>query len=147
MKLNNSSVLYAAGIAGLVAGFGSSAPLLGLLNCLLCGWFWIGGAGAVWLYNKRETQGLDASRGALVGAASGLVAGVVIAVLTVALGGLGFSAVSLNDPELAPYLDQIGGAEALTAIVAGSALICTTLLSVGFGALGGLIGASIFKKK
>jgi len=147
MKLNSASVLLAAGIGGLVAGFGSSAPLLSLLNCLLCGWFWIGGAGAVWLYNRRETQGLDAGRGALVGAAAGLVAAVVMAVLTVALGGLGFSTVSLNDPQLAPYLDQLGGAEAFTAIVAGSALLCTAVFAVGFGALGGLIGASLFKKK
>jgi len=147
MKLNTSSVLFAAGIGGLIAGVGSSAPVLNLLNCLLCGWFWIGGAAAVRLYNGRETQNLDAGQGALVGALAGLVAGIVAGVLAAVLGGAGFSAASINDPQFSQYLDQVGGAEVFTAIVAGSALICTMVFSVGFGALGGLIGASIFKKK
>jgi hypothetical protein len=147
MKLNTSSLFYAAGIAGLVAGFGSAAPLLSLLNCLLCGWFWLGGAGAVWLYNKREPQNLDAGRGALVGAAAGLVAAIVVAVLSIALSGMGFAAASFDDPQIRPYLDQFGGEAAVAAFVGAGALVCTTIFSVGFGALGGLIGASIFKKK
>lgn len=151
MKLNTSSLLYAAGIAGVVAGIGSSAPILGLFNCLLCGWFWAGGAAAVYLYNKKEAQSLDIGKGLLIGALTGLIAIVVGAALGIALSSVGFSSVDLstiqNDPELAPYLDQIGGAEGFVAIAAGLGLICSLSFGVVFGALGGLLGSAIFKKK
>jgi hypothetical protein len=140
MKLNMTSVLYAAGIAGVAAGILSVVPLVNFVNCLLCGWLWVGGGAAVYLYNNREKVSLDSGNGFLLGAIAGVIAAVIIAVGS----AIGFAGVSVSDPEFAPYLDQIGvGAAA----VAGFSLICSAAFSIVFGGLGGLIGASIFKKK
>jgi hypothetical protein len=147
VKLNSTSVLFAAGVAGGAAGLLSSIPLVNLLNCLLCGWLWIGGIAAVYLYNNRESVSLPNAQGALVGAAAGIVAAVVGAVLGLLLGGFGLAATSLSDPEIAQYLDQYGGADAVAGIATSFGLVCSVVLYGGFGALGGLIGSAIFKKK
>lgn len=147
MKLNSTSLLYAAGIAGGAAGLLSSIPLVNLVNCLLCGWLWIGGMAAVYLYNNRESVQLPSAQGALVGAAAGVIAALVGAVLGLLLGGFGVAATSLSDPEFSQYLDQVGGADAVAGIATSFGLICSVVLYGGFGALGGLIGTAIFKKK
>jgi hypothetical protein len=149
MKLSSSSLLFAAGIAGVVAGVASVLPIIGLVNCLLCGWLWIGGIVAVRLYNSREPQGLDAKNGLIVGAVTGLIALVVTTILGFLLGDF-VSTVSITDlpPEAAQALDEIGiGMEALIAMGAVAGIVCSAVFFTGFGALGGLIGASIFKKK
>jgi len=147
MKLNTTSLLFAAGVAGGVAGIASSLPIIGLLNCLLCAWLWIGGAGAVWLYNNRESTSLQGSQGALVGAVAGVVASLVAGLLGLLLGGFGVAAQSLSDPEIQQYLDQFGGEAAVVGVLTSFGLICSLLLYAGFGALGGLVGSAIFKKK
>lgn len=147
MKLNSPSLLFAVGVAGGAAGLLSSIPLVNLLNCLFCGWLWIGGMAAVYLYNNRESVSLPSAQGALVGAAAGIVATIVGAVLGLLLGDFGLAATSLSDPEIAQYLDQFGGAEVVAGIATTFGLVCGFVLYGGFGALGGLIGAAIFKKK
>lgn len=147
MKLNNSSMFFAAGVAGAVAGLASSLPIINLLNCLLCGWIWIGGIAAVYLYNGREPIKLQPAQGALVGALAGVVASIVTVVLSMALGGFGVAAASLNDPEIAQYLDQFGGREVVGGLAASFGLVCNVVIYGGFGALGGLIGAALFKNK
>src|SRR3990172_5525874 len=104
MKLSMPSLLYSAGIAGAVAGIASGLPLIGALNCLLCAWLWLGGMGAVWLYNNREKTSLDAGKGVLVGASAGVVAAIIASIFA----AFGSASVSLNDPQFQPYLDQIG---------------------------------------
>jgi hypothetical protein len=147
MKLNTSNLLYAAGIAGGAAGLLSVVPVVDLVNCLLCGWLWIGGIAAVYLYNNRESGSVDMGGGALVGASAGVVAAIVASVLGLALGSFGFAAQSINDPQIQQYLDQFGGEAGLLAAATGFGLICSLVLYAGFGAVGGLIGASVFKKK
>jgi hypothetical protein len=147
MKLNTSTLLYAAGIAGGAAGLLSSIPLVNFVNCLLCGWLWIGGIAAVYLYNNRESVSLPAAQGALVGGVAGIIASLVGAVLGLLLGGFGVAATSLSDPEIAQYLDQFGGADAVAGFATTFGLLCGLILYGGFGALGGVIGASLFKKK
>jgi len=141
MKLNTTNFLFAAGAAGGVAGIASALPLIGALNCLLCGWLWLGGMGAVWLYNNREGKSLDAGQGALLGAATGFIAAVVVSILSVLFN---LNSVSINDPEIAQYLDQVGLS---VAVLAGFTLLCTGGFFTVFGAVGGLVGSAIFKKK
>ncbi|MEX2160374.1 MAG: hypothetical protein WD751_00520 [Anaerolineales bacterium] len=147
MKLNNSSLLYASGIAGGAAGLASSLPIIGLLNCLLCGWLWLGGMGAVWLYNKREGRSLTVGEGALVGALSGVAASLVGFLLGLLLGGLGLGMMSVSDPEIARNFEAIGGVAVVTAIASTLGLICNLVLYTLFGTLGGLVGAAVFQKK
>jgi hypothetical protein len=147
MKLNNSSLFYAAGIAGGLAGLLSSLPIIGMLNCLLCGWLWLGGGMAVWLYNKREGGSLTVGQGALVGVLTGVAAAIVATLLGAVLSGLGLSAISLSDPEMARNFESIGGAAAITAIVAALGLFFNLIFFALFGTLGGIIGAAIFQKK
>ena len=116
MKLNSTSLFYAAGIAGGLAGLASGLPILRLVNCLLCGWLWIGGIAAVYLYNKRELVNLQSGQAAMVGAVAGVIAAIVAAILGLALGGMGFAASSLSDPQVSQYLDQVGGSTAVVAL-------------------------------
>lgn len=141
MKTN--TLLYAAGIAGAVTGLLSGIPLISLLNCVFCGWLWIGGAASVYLYNGREGGSLTQSNGALLGAATGVVAALVGTVLAVVFGGLTGAALSQLDPEMQQYVPDF-----LTSMLSGAfSLAFNFVFYAIFGALGGLIGVSLFKKK
>ncbi len=141
--MNNKTLLYAAGVAGVVTGLLSGIPILSLLNCLFCAWLWIGGAASVWLYNSREGGYVTPGNGALLGAATGLVAAVIGAVLATVFGGLSAVALSQLDPEMQQYIPDFAG----SLLTGAFSLAFSFVFYAIFGALGGLIGASIFKKK
>jgi len=141
--MNNKTLLYAAGIAGVVTGLLSAIPIISWLNCIFCGWLWVGGAASVYLYNGRAGGSLTTTNGALVGAATGLVAALVSALLSTVFGGLSAVALSQLDPEMQQYIPDIA-----TSLLTGAfSLAFSFIFYAIFGALGGLIGASIFKKK
>lgn len=141
--MNNKTLLYAAGVAGVVTGLLSGIPIISLLNCLFCGWLWVGGAASVYLYNGREGGSLTPTNGALVGAATGVVAALVGTLLASVFGGLSMAALSQLDPEMQQYIPDIA-----TSLLSGAfSLVFNFICYAIFGALGGLIGASIFKKK
>ncbi|MGH2583270.1 MAG: hypothetical protein ACRDFQ_10310 [Anaerolineales bacterium] len=142
--MNSKSLWYAAGIAGVAVGFASGIPIISALNCLFCAWLWVGGAAGVWLYNKREGKSLDGGQGALLGALTGLIAAVVAVGLGFAFNAMGMGAQSAFDPEMME--DYLGGL-AVTGLLAGIGLLFNLIVFPIFGALGGLIGASLFKQK
>ena len=141
--MNSKSLWYAAGIAGVAAGFASGIPIISFLNCLFCAWIWVGGAASVWLYNRREGKSLDGGKGALLGALTGLIAAVIAVGLGFAFNAMGIGAQAAFDPELME--DYLGGL-AITGLLSAIGLVFNLVIFPIFGAIGGLIGVSIFTK-
>jgi len=128
------------------------AFLLNLVNCLLCAWIWLGGIFAVFLYKRLDPtgMGLTIPSGLALGAVAGIIAAIIGGVISLAFTSTAGTAAALealrSQPELAPYVDQVGGY-----LAAGGASIigtlCNGVVYAVFGAIGGLIGAAIWKPK
>ena len=140
----NRALWISAGIAGLVIAILSAVPIINLLNCLLCAWVWAGGILAVYLYRQNGGPAfLTNADGAIVGGIAGAIGGLLTAII-----GLIFQGGAAAN--IAQLQQQFGGdAEALAGVatVLGGivSLIVTPIIFAAFGALGGLIGANIFK--
>jgi hypothetical protein len=139
MNTKNMSI---AGLAGAVlTTLVSNLPLIGFVNCLLCGGFWGSAIFAVWLY-RRLGGSLTVRQGVNVGALTGLLAGLL---------GFGLSFAGLAGAQgFANSFQKVLPADAtqgLTALPAWGALVFNflgILFNIGFGALGGWIGGAIF---
>jgi hypothetical protein len=149
--MNTRYFLISALIAGVVIGLLGNLPLLNLVNCILCLWVWLGGILAVWLYRRyqRGGAGLSIAQGAGLGALSGLIGalvGVVVFAITssVTMPLMNSLAQALQIEGDLPF--QSGG---IGAIVSQAIffLILDLVLYPIFGAIGGLIAASLFWKK
>ena len=145
--MNAKFFLLTSLIVGVAMGVLSSIPVVSIVNCLLCGWLWLGGIFGVWLYRNFSHQTLDMGKGALLGLVSGLVAAVIATLL-----GLVFSGnVAAISPEQMAQLEEVMGESAqifndpATMTVIGLGI--TLVLYPVFAAIGGLIGAAIFKPK
>jgi hypothetical protein len=68
-------------------------PIANLVNCLVCGWLWIGGLAAVWIYRENTGEGITSRGGILLGLVSGLF-GAAVATLLSAVTGMGAAAPS-----------------------------------------------------
>lgn len=129
----------AALIGGVVAGVLSIIPILG--SCCFI-WAMAGGALAVYMYQGKSAMPFQAADGAKLGALAGAIgAGVylIIALPMMLLGGA---------MQISQQLQQAGGGE-MAALGAGLGIFMVFIVAgviVGFGALGGLIGAAIFGK-
>ena len=149
--MNTRSFLLSALIGGLVTGILGNLPLLNLINCALCVFAWLGGILAVILYKRYQRGGPVATvgQGAGLGALSGLIGAVVGAVVYAITSPLSFPLFS----SLARFL-QIEGdlpftrGATLWEILATAFffLIVDAILYPIFGALAGLITASIMKE-
>jgi len=141
--------LIGGGVAGLLSG-------IPLLNCLCCLWI-IGGAMlASYLLSKDASLTLTAGDGAIVGTLSGIVAAVVEALI-----GLPFHA--FNREILQRVMEQVGqyaeemppgweswlerGAVGASLSMFFLGLVISALIFSILGALGGIIGISLFRKK
>ncbi len=142
-------------IAGAVAGFLSGLPLIGMGNCICCLWIVGGAAMAVRLLAARTRALLTAGDGAVVGALTGITAAVVDAVVSIPLRSfnLGLArrfldkAVELGG-EMPAGLDDIlnrSGAVSPGWFLLG--LFISAAVFALMGALGGIIGVSLFAKK
>lgn len=154
--MNSRAMWNAAAIAGVAMALLSSIPVISLGNCLLCGWMWGGGMLSVYLYRRSATDAIvTTGQGATLGALAGVIGGVIGAILGAALTAIGggFTAglaqaaqqLQATNPEAAQALQQFAGSG--SAGVAGflASLILGTIFYVLFGAIGGAIGASLFK--
>jgi hypothetical protein len=129
--------LSGAGLSLLV----SNLPFIGLVNCLLCSGFWGSAIFAVWLY-QRLGSALSIRQGIKIGTLAGLVAGVI---------GFGLSFIGLagaqgflNSAQQFLPADATQGMEDIPAWGEYIFNFLGVLFEVGFGALGGWIGAVIF---
>jgi hypothetical protein len=142
-------------MAGAVAGLLSGLPFIGAANCVCCLWIVGGAAAAVRLLAGATPGPLRSGDGALVGAMTGIVAAVVDAIVSIPLR-------SFNQELAQRILDkasEMGGEmpsglnEILNttgAVSAGWFLIGLFVSAAVFaimGALGGIIGVSLFSRK
>jgi hypothetical protein len=142
-------------IAGAVAGMLSGLPFFSLLNCLCCLWIVGGAALSVKLLANRTPGVLTSSDGAVVGALTGIVASVVHTVLTLAQKPDVETARRVMDWLSSLGLDVPSNVDGI--LESGSAfrspgwvllgLFVTAVMYAIVGALGGIIGVSLFAKK
>lgn len=140
-------------IGGAVAGVLSGIPLVG---CLCCLWI-IGGAMlAAQLAAKNFPLSMTAGDGAIVGALTGIIAAVIDALVSLPLQALNMKLMQRLMERLSEYSSQLpvnwrdfmqrGMTETSLAWFLLGLVISAAVFAV-LGALGGIIGASLFGKK
>ncbi len=156
MPAQKPEYLRPALIAGAVAGLLSGLPFIGAANCLCCLWI-VGGAAIAAKLLAADTAGtLTAGDGAMVGALTGIVAAVADSLISIPLRPFSMDlarrfldkAAELGG-ELPAGLDEImAGSSGLSS--PGWFLIGVFLTAAVFtvmGALGGIIGVSLFGRR
>ena len=147
--MNTRSVAFSVLIAGVAIGILGNLPVLNLINCALCIWVWVGGALAVFLYRRfgRGLPGPSAAQGAGLGALSGLIGAVigagvylVTSPLSVPLFNMLWRAFQIEGDS--PFRFGTLGDYVSQAFVF---LVIDAVLYPIFGALGGMITASLTK--
>jgi len=143
-------------VAGAVAGLLSGLPLIAAGNCLCCLWIVGGAAVAVKLLAAQTPGLLKAGDGAVVGAITGIVAAVVDTVVKIPFQSYNmalarrlldrFSDLDTGLPSgFEGWLDGGSGFTSPGWMLLG--LFITAAVYAGVGALGGIIGISLFGKK
>ncbi len=122
----------------------SNIPYMGLLNCLLCAWFWGGAIFSVWLY-KRQSGSVNSSLGLRIGAITGLIAGI----LGFLLGFVGLAGVDalMNSASAFMSSSDLQQANEIPAWAGWIVNLIGVIFNIGFGALGGWIGGTLLKPK
>jgi hypothetical protein len=142
--MNTRAFLIASLIAGVVMGLLGGLPIISIANCVLCMWVWASAIFAVWLYRRFEgSQPLvTLGQGALLGVVTGLIGAVIVLLISL------ITKQAATDAIMSAF--ETAGMEAPGFFATGAILvgivIDLVLYSI-FGAIGGLIGAAIFKPK
>jgi hypothetical protein len=142
--------LQPALLGGAVMGVLSALPIVSAGNVCCCLWVVAGGVVAAYLLQQNQTQPITPADGALVG----FLAGIIGAVVTVALSiPITFLARPFEQ-EILERLAEMTGVEpqavewnlatAVAAIVLGGAVML--VIGAVFSTLGGLAGAALFRK-
>jgi len=154
MNEQRPRMLTPALIGGAVAGILSGLPFL---NCLCCFWI-IGGAMlAAYLLARESPVSLKAGDGAVVGALAGISAAVVDSLVGIPLAGIQLAVVRRMFERLAEFApeEMPSGWETWLNRSAGGfsvsmffiRLFLSAAIFAAVGALGGVIGASLFGRK
>jgi hypothetical protein len=148
--MNTRSFLLSALIAGVVIGFLGNFPVLNLINCGLCIFVWIGGALAVLLYRRFEhgEATLSTAQAAGLGAISGFIGdlvGVVVFTVTSPISIPIFNSLARSLQWQGELPFKMGGLGDIVG-TAFTFFIIDAVLYPLFGALGGIIAASLTKK-
>jgi len=138
----NTKNLWIASLSGAVlTTLVSNLPVVGFVNCLICGGFWGSAIFAVWLY-QHLSGAVTIRQGVNIGLLTGLLAGL--------LGfGLSFTGLSgaqgfLNSAQSLLPADATKGMNDLPAWGALIFNFLGVLFNIGFGALGGWLGGIFF---
>lgn len=160
--IEKPSKLQPALVGGLVIGLLWSVPFLNLINFCCCLGVMVGGALAAWMLIKRSpVLPVSSGDGAVVGLLAGLAGAGVYLVLGIPI-SLVFNQAGLsvlrsifdqmNNPEIHRAMEEAirnsqnqGLAERLVAALVG--WLITSIISVGFSTVGGLIGVAMFEKR
>lgn len=147
-----SRLLMPTFVGGLVIGVLSALPVISAGNLCCCLWVVAGGAVASYLLQQNQTAPITAGDGALVGALAGLVGAVVSLVLSIPINLLisPFQQAmieSLRDsganvpPEFRQLFENAG-----SGILLFVSFLFMLFAGPLFAAIGGLIGAMMFRK-
>jgi len=140
-------------IAGAAAGALSGVPLLG---CLCCLWIIGGGMLAVHLASKSFPGNLTAGDGALIGALAGVIAAVVDTLISIPFQALNAELMQRLMERFAEYSADLPGnwREIMERGIGQPSpgwfflgLVISAAIFAVLGAVGGVIGASLFGKK
>jgi hypothetical protein len=143
-------------MAGAIAGFLSGLPFIGSANCLCCLWIVGGAAAAVKLLAKETPAALTSGDGAIVGTLTGIVAAVVDTLVSIPLRSFNLGlAQKIMDTASEMGGEMPAGLDGLFQSAAGPlspgwfllGLFMSSVLFAVFGALGGIVGVSLFVKK
>ena len=153
MDNQKSAMFSAALMGGAVAGVLSGIPFV---NCLCCLWI-IGGAMlAAYLLAKDSPVVLTAGDGAIVGVFTGIVAVVVQAILSFLFRPANREFFRRMMERFAEYAEEMppgfedfleGGSTQVSVPMFLIGLVFSTIIFSALGALGGIIGISLFGKK
>ena len=153
MNNQRPGMLMPALIGGAVAGVLSGIPFI---NCLCCLWAIGGGMLAAFLLSKDSPIALTTGDGAIVGIFSGIIATIVDFFISIPLAPMANEFIRNLVERVSEYADEMppdwetwleGGAfeSSLPMIMLG--LVINVFIFSALGALGGIIGMSIFKKR
>ena len=153
MKEGKPSILIPALAGGVLGGVLSGVPFL---NCLCCLWIIGGGVLASHLLVRSTKNSLTPGDGALVGAFAGLIAAALERVLSIPLAPIQLAFLRRFMARMAEYvkempagwdrwLDRGPGGISLSGFFIG--LFITAAIFAAFGALGGIIGMSLFNRR
>jgi hypothetical protein len=140
-------------IGGCIAGVLSGIPLV---NCLCCLWIIGGGILAAYFLSREAPAKLTAGDGAIVGIFSGIIAAIVEAVVNIPFRAFSEKLVQDIMDRFSQYYDEMpSGWESWLGDGGGKGSFFWTILGLGisivifsaFGALGGIIGISLFARK
>jgi hypothetical protein len=144
-----------AALGGLFIGVLSALPIIGIGNCCCCLWIVTGGLLASYLASGGRSTSLPPAEGALVGGLAGVVGAFVWLPVTVlvaivmspveqAIAGAILSNARDLPPEAREVLENLGQGSSVMRHIVGFVLMF--FAGAVFGAIGGLIGATFFRK-
>ena len=128
----------------------SVLPIISTANVCCCLWVIVGGALAAWVMQQNHPLPITLAQGASVGLLAGLIGFVVMLAASIPVAYLmgtpldGFSESLLRQegmtPEMREVLQQVG-----PGVIAALAATVAFFANITFGAIGGLLGAAIFR--
>ncbi len=137
----NTKNLWIAAVSGAVlTTLFSNLPIIGIVNCVVCAWFWGGGIFAVWLYRRQGGEMPTMRQGLIIGGLTGLLAGV----LGFALSFAGVSGIQGLMKDLPT--DATSGMQDIPAWGAIVFNLIGVLFNIAFGTLGGWLGVTILNR-
>jgi len=153
MNQQREGMLIPALIGGAAAGVLSGIPFL---NCLCCLWIIGGGVLAAYFLARDSTVSLKPGDGAIVGILSGIIAAVVDSLIGIPLHGMNTEVSRRMMERLSEFAEEMPSGweqwlERSTGTVSTSSFLFGLFFSAAifavFGALGGIIGISLFGRK
>ncbi len=131
-------------IGGVAAAILSAIPIINYCNLIFCMWMLLGAGLAVKLLQDK-TNAIEVKEGAVIGLLTGLVTGGVFGVIYI-LVFLLFGAAMIPGAA-SGELEGAAAGTGMMALIMGGSCIGSLVVYGGFGALGGVIAAAIFKPK
>lgn len=140
-------------IGGVIAGVLSGIPIV---NCLCCLWIIGGGILAAYFLTKESSIVLTAGDGAIVGVFTGIIAAIVEIVVNIPFRGVSEKIFQGMMDRFSQYYEEMpsgweswleGGNFEGSIIWTILGFVVSVVIFSALGALGGIIGISLFRKK
>ena len=146
-------MLQAAFFGGLFTGIVGSLPIIGLGNCCCCLFNILGGGIAAYLDQQNSGKTTNAGRGAMVGAASGVIGAFIFLFSQMAMGALlgspeaGLAAVLQSGADLPPEVRD--AMESLSnsgpGVFYAVGFVGSLFVGTVFSAIGGALAGAFFR--